>query len=811
MVKTSESPEMPPGRPDLREGAWLAGVLLLALALRLYRLGHADYWQDEVFMLLKSENLHEVLTSGNFVSNHPPLFALLAAVWRMAGLGETEFMMRLLPALLGVAGIGAAWLLGRRFFSPRAGLIAAFLIALSPFHIHHSQDLKDYILLPFTGTLMALAFYEARETGRKTWWAAYALLAGAACYSDVHAGPLLIALNGWFLVTLRGRYRLLLPWFIANGCGFLLFVPYLGIMLPKALAIMVDCPDWWLPPPDLWSVVFYLKALAFGYSDFEPLFKIALALFLAAVSAGAALAWKHDRDRTLFLLAWIVVPITLVFCISHVTESIFLIRALLPYAVPFYLLAAVAIASFSRPLLRGAALGLAAALAVVPIAEQAQGIYPELEFPHRPGIHTPQPFAEAADWIRENRHDGDILIHPCNDPSYMPMAWYGLFGMPQYHGEVSEDFIAFYYRANPITMRNSAWANYYPVQLQPLLEDRDRVWFVFYDWERILLPGYPLGVWRWLDAKYAQTAYRRFGWLEVYLFERARAGVPVETAVRGRDNGVTAKLTYRGGVEGQYTWRRPDAGLVPSPPEARAGRLLLAFDGPAENAYTLENRSTEQVRCRVMALASAALIDLASLYEEDPDSDCWHVRSLHNPDAPPENFSLTCAVAEVKPDNAAALTGRFALPDGAYDTQIFMLGTPFAPDRGRAGIRITLNGEPVIAPRDYRDSAAPFAWNWLRGRPVTVTGNGETQLRVMPSLPEGLDRAWADSAALALMPPDGTPPNGTVIPLTPGEITLAPGETRRFIPPVPEGALRLDVWVLEYGEDGRGYRIFRKF
>ena len=102
------------------------------------------------------------------MSNHPPLFTVLLAAWRACGLGEDEWSIRLLPVLLGVAGIAALYLAGKRLFSERAGLMAAFLLAISPFHVLQSQDLKEYIVLPVTGTVAVVCLYEAvrRDTDK---------------------------------------------------------------------------------------------------------------------------------------------------------------------------------------------------------------------------------------------------------------------------------------------------------------------------------------------------------------------------------------------------------------------------------------------------------------------------------------------------------------------------------------------------------------------------------------------------------------------------------------------------------------------
>ena len=339
--------------PTRREAAALAAVFLAALLLRLYHLGAYAFWQDEVHNFDKAEHLWEVITTGNFVSNHPPLTPALLRLWIELGLAGSEFSARLLFLLLGLAGIASAYLLARRLFGPRTAIITAFLMAIAPFHVHHSQEIKEYILLPFTGVLMVLSLYQAMERNTFRTWTLYALLAAISCYSELFAGPLLVAVNLWALTQMPARPGRFKAWFFANTVGALLFLPQLGVMLKAARAIMVDSTTWWLPPPNLYSVVFYLKTLAFGYSDTQPLFKIALACYLLAAFAGAFLALRHAPRRALLLLAWFILPIAMVYGISHVTQSIFLLRALSPFAPPFYILAAHGIARIPKAPLRG--------------------------------------------------------------------------------------------------------------------------------------------------------------------------------------------------------------------------------------------------------------------------------------------------------------------------------------------------------------------------------------------------------------------------------------------------------------------------
>ncbi|MDH5550968.1 MAG: glycosyltransferase family 39 protein, partial [Gemmatimonadota bacterium] len=55
--------------------------------------------------------------------------------------------MRLLPAVFGIVAVPLMFLLGKRLFGARAGLLAATLVAFSPWHIYWSQYGRYYTLV----------------------------------------------------------------------------------------------------------------------------------------------------------------------------------------------------------------------------------------------------------------------------------------------------------------------------------------------------------------------------------------------------------------------------------------------------------------------------------------------------------------------------------------------------------------------------------------------------------------------------------------------------------------------------------------
>ncbi|MGH2599166.1 MAG: glycosyltransferase family 39 protein, partial [Dehalococcoidia bacterium] len=91
----------------------------------------------------------------------PYLIVLSEAV-----LGPTDLAVRLPTALAGIALIGVLFLLGRELFDTRAGLIAAALLAVSPWHVQVSRLAFRAGLLPLATALGLWLFLVALRRPR---------------------------------------------------------------------------------------------------------------------------------------------------------------------------------------------------------------------------------------------------------------------------------------------------------------------------------------------------------------------------------------------------------------------------------------------------------------------------------------------------------------------------------------------------------------------------------------------------------------------------------------------------------------------
>jgi mannosyltransferase len=195
--------------------AGLLLVLLLAAALRFYRLDGQSLWADEGnSVALAGRSLAEI-TYGAAYDIHPPLYYYLLHFW-VCPFGTSEFAVRSLSAVIGTLLVGLTFLLGRCLFDSRVGLVAAFLSAISPFPIYDSQEARMYILL---AALSALSIYfllkfmeaEAVDTGRQQslfLWAGFYILATVlALYTHYSFPFILLVENLVYVLWLNAEAR----------------------------------------------------------------------------------------------------------------------------------------------------------------------------------------------------------------------------------------------------------------------------------------------------------------------------------------------------------------------------------------------------------------------------------------------------------------------------------------------------------------------------------------------------------------------------------------------------------------------------
>ncbi|MFW6097421.1 MAG: glycosyltransferase family 39 protein, partial [Chloroflexota bacterium] len=210
----------------------LWGLILLAAGLRLFNLGVQELRGDEAFsFVIASRPLADVIPTLLEVADpHPPLHYLLLSSWLPIA-GDSEFAMRVLPALGSLLLIPLVYRLGKQFWSRSEGLLLAFFVTISQSQVWLSQDARSqYVLALLFCTLATLLLVRAARQMTISLWALYVLVALLAMYSHHYSLFALLA-HGLYVLSLP-RYRRRLAAGLASG------LIVLALYLPWVLAFV---------------------------------------------------------------------------------------------------------------------------------------------------------------------------------------------------------------------------------------------------------------------------------------------------------------------------------------------------------------------------------------------------------------------------------------------------------------------------------------------------------------------------------------------------------------------------------------------
>lgn len=314
----------------------LAGVTALGIVLRCLFLDSKSFWMDEGFSAFMARapfsDFLRYIRGGEI--NMVAYYGLLR-LW--AHFGTSESFIRSLSVAASAATVPLIYLIAKRLFSARAGLIAALLLAVHPAHIAYAQEARSYALAVFLLCLSTWLLLRCLDHGRRSDYAFYAATAVLAIYSHIIAA--LIPLAQWPAVMRRMRSR---SW-------FRLTIAALGSVVALAPAIFIvwtkggHSADW--IPPLSWHMLGRVWRLL-TLRKFGWCYGLA---WLAAV-------WTSLRRRNpaaerwplVLIVNWLAVPVLCLIAIS-LLKPVLIPRLMLLSVPAAVLLAGRGVESIRRP------------------------------------------------------------------------------------------------------------------------------------------------------------------------------------------------------------------------------------------------------------------------------------------------------------------------------------------------------------------------------------------------------------------------------------------------------------------------------
>lgn len=326
-----------------RQTWWiLAAILLVGIVGRGYQLEARSLWFDEAFSWRLVQFPWAELIERDILDVHPPLYYVLLKGWAVV-FGSSVLALRSFSVLL--AGVTIALVYGftsYAFYSRRAGLIAALLVAIAGFQIQAAWEARMYTL----GTVLSVAttwllLRLVRE--EKPVWVqvsgygvAVALFAYVHYYALFSLAAQVFFIVGYLVASTRGRLGEILQWRLtwrlaaAGLVAAALYAPWVPYFLQQNSQVQAA---FWIPPLTRWSVVDTLYR-SFFMTDALPRFTGRIGVLWSLLPAcGVVGAWlwlaaqtrwrQRARDAHWLVVLSAVIPFAASLLVSLLSQSLY--------------------------------------------------------------------------------------------------------------------------------------------------------------------------------------------------------------------------------------------------------------------------------------------------------------------------------------------------------------------------------------------------------------------------------------------------------------------------------------------------------
>ncbi len=310
-------------------------LVCIGLMLFVYKVGDRDLWapdEDEYAQIPR-----EMIRTGNWLyptcnnepwTIKPALYNWLVGAIALPSGDVNEFHARIFSALGALGAFLLTFFLGKRLFSPRAGLLGALAMGTSILFLEHGRWAQTYMPSAFTTTLAIFAFYRGYTDAAKR-VTSYLLMYVAVGVGVLIMGPVNLILPGlvvfFYLVVMKDLKHIprmlpiwgilitgaiVLPWYVVAGMR----EDYGSeLLLTTNVTRFLNA---WTHQKPFW---YYLENLPWA---FMPWFFFLPGALHLAVSKRS----KADRPALMFVMVWLI-SLLLFFSIAQCKRNQYLLGA----------------------------------------------------------------------------------------------------------------------------------------------------------------------------------------------------------------------------------------------------------------------------------------------------------------------------------------------------------------------------------------------------------------------------------------------------------------------------------------------------
>jgi len=497
-------------------------ILLIGIALRIYNLGKYNFWWDEILSI----EIAKAMTFWNIAyfgyATASPLFYLLLRFW--LHLGNSEFILRLLPFIFGVLSIPTIYLVGKELFDKKVGLISAFILAISPFHIYYSQELRTYSLVTFLALITIYYLVRILKKNKIFYWVGFITSTMLILYSHNIALFLMITVNCYFLLFYK-KYKILWRnWLISQFIILLLYLPWVKIIFvqiwyAKALGCFQGIPTDYLT-----NFIQIFRIFNLGYNAKEITHLLIILLFLPLFLFGI---WDEEKKEEIYLLlCWLFIPIIMLTIFSNLMFPLYLVRVLIYISPAYYIIIAYGVSRLKLNKIYLYFFLFFSILVGFSLKNHYLNIFPLPELPYRVGVHPRKEFKLASDYINQNYQKGDIIGHT-SEATHLPFLYYHkkkleetIFVSGHQNLDINHLKLHLFYfkilkekKILPININ-------IPVNIETIKRNSyKRIWLVFSSWENNQTDLALENIKKYLEKNFIIVKTKEFLGITIYLYQ----------------------------------------------------------------------------------------------------------------------------------------------------------------------------------------------------------------------------------------------------------------------------------------------------
>lgn len=327
-------------------------ILLLSLGIRLIGLNQS-LWLDEAINVVyaRSNDFWWFVSEYPIGDFHPPGYFAILWIWGHI-FGFSEISVRAPSVIFGVLTVYLTFLIGRKLFSSKVGLLSSVLLALAPLHIYYSQEARMYSFAAFAATMSTYALINLSRK-KLTGFFLYTFSTLVLLSSDYLAYFVLFAQTIWVIFYKRPILKI---YFLSLVSSFVLFIPWLikfVDQLGNGLQTAEITPGWKkvVGGATIKNLILLPVKTLIGRIDFSNnfIYSLVLAIFSAPYLISISKIIKKIEEKTVLLWFWLVIPPLLAFLISFFIPVFSYFRFI--FILPgFYLLLAVGLSKIRENL-----------------------------------------------------------------------------------------------------------------------------------------------------------------------------------------------------------------------------------------------------------------------------------------------------------------------------------------------------------------------------------------------------------------------------------------------------------------------------